>query len=224
MKILVIEDDKKVAKFLKRGLEEENYEVDIAYDGETGYQRALGGAYGLIVLDVALPKKDGLTLVRDLREKRILTPVMMLTAKNTVDDVVAGIEAGADDYLKKPFAFAEFLARVKTLQRRSERERGAKINFADLCVDPVLHKAWRGDVLLSLTEKEYELLEFFVRHPNQPLTRNMIAEEVWRGGFDKFTNTIDVYVNYLRKKVDKGREKKLIHTVRGIGYMLREEG
>lgn len=224
MKILVIEDDKKVAKFLKRGLEEENYEVDIAYDGETGYQRALGGAYGLIVLDVALPKKDGLTLVRDLREKRILTPVMMLTAKNTVDDVVAGIEAGADDYLKKPFAFAEFLARVKTLQRRSERERGAKINFADLCVDPVLHKAWRGDVLLSLTEKEYELLEFFVRHPNQPLTRNMIAEEVWRGGFDKFTNIIDVYVNYLRKKVDKGREKKLIHTVRGIGYMLREEG
>jgi len=224
MKILVVEDDKKVAKFIQRGLEGEKYEVDVVFDGETGYQRILDGTYGLVILDVVLAKKDGLTLVRDLRGKKSLIPVLMLTVKNTVDDIVAGLDAGADDYLKKPFAFAELLARVKALQRRSEQERGAKMHFADLCIDPVLHKAWRGEVELDLTAKEYELLEFFVRHPNQVLTRNMIADEVWQGSFDKFTNIIDVYVNYLRKKIDKGKDKRLIHTVRGIGYMLKEEG
>lgn len=224
MKILVVEDDKKIAKFIKRGLEEERYEVDVVHDGETGYQRVLDGAYGLVVLDVVLAKKDGLTLVRELRGQKIITPVMMLTVKNSVDDIVAGLDAGADDYLKKPFAFAELLARVKALQRRSEHERGAKIYFADLCIDPVLHKAWRGEVLLDLTAKEYELLEYFVRHSNQVLTRNMIADEVWQGGFDKFTNIIDVYINYLRKKIGRGKDKKLIHTVRGIGYILKEEG
>ena len=224
MKILVVEDDKKIAKFIQRGLEEEKYEVDVVHDGEAGYQRILDGTYGLVILDVVLAKKDGLTLVKELRGKKILTPVLMLTVKNSVDDIVAGLDAGADDYLKKPFAFAELLARVKALQRRSEQERGAKIQFADLCIDPVLHKAWRGEALLDLTAKEYELLEFFVRRPNQVLTRNMIADEVWKGSFDKFTNIIDVYVNYLRKKLDRGREKRLIHTVRGIGYILKEEG
>ncbi|MRR05452.1 MAG: response regulator transcription factor [Deltaproteobacteria bacterium] len=224
MKILVVEDDKKIAKFIKRGLEEEKYEVDVVHDGEAGFQRILDGAYGLVILDVVLAKKDGLTLVRDLRVENNLTPVLMLTVKNTVDDIVAGLDAGADDYLKKPFAFAELLARVKALQRRSEQERGAKIDFADLCIDPVLHKAWRGEVLLDLTAKEYELLEFFVRYPNQVLTRNMIADEVWQGSFDKFTNIIDVYVNYLRKKIDKGKDKRLIQTVRGVGYILKEEG
>lgn len=222
MKILVVEDDKKVAKFIQRGLEDEKYEVDVANDGETGYQRILDGTYGLVILDVVLEKKDGLTLVGDLRARKHLTPVLILTAKDSVDDIVAGLEAGADDYLTKPFAFAELLARVKALQRRSEQERGAKIHFADLCIDPVLHKAWRGEVELDLTAKEYDLLEFFVRHPNQTLTRNMIADEVWPGAFDKFTNIIDVYVNYLRKKIDKGKDKRLIHTVRGIGYMLKE--
>lgn len=224
MKILVVDDDKKIAKFIKRGLEEEKYEVDVAHDGEAGYQRILDGAYGLVILDVVLAKKDGLTLVRELRGRNILIPVMMLTVRNTVDDIVAGLDAGADDYLKKPFAFAELLARVRALQRRSEQERGAKIQFADLCIDPVLHKAWRGEALLDLTAKEYELLEFFVRRPNQVLTRNMIADEVWKGSFDKFTNIIDVYVNYLRKKLDNGRDKRLIYTVRGIGYILKEEG
>jgi len=224
MKILVVEDDKKIAKFIERGLEEEKYEVDVVHDGEMGYQRILDGTYGLVVLDVVLAKKDGLTLVKELRGKKILTPVLMLTVKNTVDDIVAGLDAGADDYLKKPFAFAELMARIKALQRRSEQERGAKIQFADLCIDPVLHKAWRGEALLDLTAKEYELLEFFVRRPNQVLTRNMIADEVWKGSFDKFTNIIDVYVNYLRKKLDNGRDKRLIYTVRGIGYILKEEG
>ena len=141
MKILVVEDDKKIAKFIERGLEEEKYEVDVVHDGEMGYQRILDGTYGLVVLDVVLAKKDGLTLVKELRGKKILTPVLMLTVKNTVDDIVAGLDAGADDYLKKPFAFAELMARIKALQRRSEQERGAKIQFADLCIDPVLHKA-----------------------------------------------------------------------------------
>lgn len=224
MKILVVEDDTKIAKFIKRGLEEEKFEVDVVHDGEAGFQRVLDGSYGLVILDVVLAKKDGLTLVMDLREKMIVTPVLMLTVKDTVDDIVAGLDAGADDYLKKPFAFAELLARVKALQRRSEQERGAKLYFADLCLDPVAHKAWRSEVHIDLTAKEYELLEFFVRHPNQVVSRNMIADAVWEGGFDKFTNIIDVYINYLRKKIDRGKDKKLIHTVRGVGYILKEEG
>jgi DNA-binding response OmpR family regulator len=224
MKILVVEDDKKIAKFIKRGLEEEMYEVDVVHDGEAGFQRVLDGAYGLVILDVLLPKKDGLALVRDLREKKIVIPVMMLTAKASVEDVIAGLDAGADDYLKKPFAFDELLARIKALQRRSEHERGARIYFADLCLDPVTHKAWRNETPIDLTAKEYELLEFFARHPNQVVTRNMIADAVWGGGFDKFTNIIDVYVNYLRKKIDRGKDKKLIHTARGVGYILKEEG
>lgn len=224
MKILVVEDDKKIANFIKRGLEGEKYEVEVVHDYEEGYRRVLDGAYGLVILDVVLAKTDGLTLVRDLREKKILAPVLILTAKNTVEDVVAGLDAGADDYMKKPFAFPELLARVKALQRRSEQERGAKLYFADLCLDPVSHKVWLNETLIDLTAKEYELLHFFVRHPNQILTRNMIAEEVWQGGFDAFTNIIDVYVNYLRKKINRGKDKKLIHTVRGVGYILKEEG
>jgi len=224
MKILVVEDDKKIAKFIKRGLEEEKFEVDVVHDGEAGFQRVLDGAYGLVILDVVLAKKGGLTLVRDLRVENILIPVLMLTVKDTVEDVIAGLDAGADDYLKKPFAFAELLARVKALQRRSEQERGAKLYFAVLCLDPVAHKAWRSEVELDLTAKEYELLEFFVRHPNQVVTRNMIADAVWEGGFDKFTNIIDVYINYLRKKIDRGKDKRLIHTVRGVGYILKDEG
>ena len=224
MKILVVEDDKKIAKFIKRGLEEETYEVDVVHDGEAGFQRVLDGAYGLVILGVMLAKKDGLALVRELREKKIVIPIMMLTGKDSVEDVIAGLDAGADDYLKKPFVFAELLARVKALQRRSEHERGARIHFADLCLDPVTHKAWRNETQIDLTAKEYELLEFFARHPNQVVTRNMIADAVWGGGFDKFTNIIDVYVNYLRKKIDRGKDKKLIHTARGVGYILKEEG
>lgn len=224
MKILLVEDDKKIAKTIEQGLRSEEYQVDVVHDGETGYGSILEGSYGLVILDVVLAKKDGITLVRELRAKKILTPVMMLTGKNTVDDIVVGLDAGADDYLKKPFAFAELLARVKAIQRRSEQERGAKIHFADLCIDPVLHKVWRGGTLLELTAKEYELLEFFVRHQNQVLTRNMIADEVWTGNFDKFTNIIDVYVNYLRNKLDRGNGQRLIHTVRGIGYVLKEDG
>lgn len=223
MKILVVEDEKKIASFIKRGLEEEKFEVDVTYDGEEGLQKSLDASYSLIILDVMLPKKDGLTAVKEMRARKLLTPVLMLTAKDTVEDIVAGLNSGSDDYLTKPFAFAELLARVRALLRRSEQERGAEIRFADLRLDPVTHKVWRKDKEIDLTAKEYSLLEFFMRNPNQVLTRTTIAENVWDYIFDSFTNIIDVYVNYLRKKIDRDADKKLIHTVRGVGYILKEE-
>jgi heavy metal response regulator len=223
MKILVIEDEKKVANFIKRGLEEEKYEVDTANDGETGLHLAAEGTYGLVVLDVMLPKRDGMSVVKELRSKKVMVPVLMLTAKDSLDDIVSGLNSGSDDYLTKPFAFAELLARVRALLRRTELERGAEIRFADLRLDPVTHKVWRKEKEIDLTAKEYALLEFFMRNPNQVLTRTTIAENVWDYVFDSFTNIIDVYVNYLRKKVDRDADKKLIHTVRGLGYILKEE-
>lgn len=223
MKVLVVEDEKKVASFIKRGLEEEKYEVDTAFDGEEGLNKALGASYEVIVLDVMLPKMDGVALIKELRARKNRTPVLMLTAKDSVDDIVAGLDSGSDDYLTKPFAFAELLARIRALMRRSEQERGAEIHFAELRLDPVSHKVWRSDKEIDLTSKEYALLEYFMRNPNQVLTRTMIAEHVWDYTFDSFTNIIDVYVNYLRKKVDRDSDKKLIHTVRGVGYILKEE-
>lgn len=223
MRILVVEDEKKVASFIKRGLEEEKYEVETAGDGEEGLKMALEKPYDLIVLDWMLPKRDGLSVLKEMRGKKNATPVLMLTAKDTVEDIVAGLESGSDDYLTKPFAFAELLARVRALLRRSEMDRGAEIRFADLRIDPVTHKVWRKDREIDLTAKEYGLLEYFMRNPNQVLTRTMIADHVWDYTFDSFTNIIDVYVNYLRKKIDRDADKKLIHTVRGVGYILKEE-
>ncbi len=223
MKILVVEDEKKVSSFIKRGLEEEKYEVETAGDGEEALKMLSEGSFDLVVLDVMLPKKDGLSVAREMRAGRISTPIMMLTAKDTVEDIVAGLESGSDDYLTKPFAFTELLARVRALLRRSEMDRGAEIRFSDLRIDPVTHKVWRGDKEIDLTAKEYGLLEYFMRNPNQVLTRTMIAEHVWDYTFDSFTNIIDVYVNYLRKKVDRDSDRKLIHTVRGVGYILKEE-
>ena len=223
MKILVVEDEKKVASFIKRGLEEEKYEVVTIHDGEEGLSTATEKTFDLIILDVMLPKMDGVTIMKELRIRKVLTPVLMLTAKGEVEDIVAGLDSGSDDYLTKPFAFAELLARVRALLRRSELDRGAEIRFADLRLDPVTHKVWRAEKEIDLTAKEYALLEYLVRNPNQVLTRTMIAEHVWDYTFDSFTNIIDVYVNYLRKKIDRDAEKKLIHTVRGVGYILRDE-
>ena len=222
MKILVVEDEKKVAGFIKRGLEEDQYEVMVTYDGAEGIKQALAGDFSLIILDVMLPKKDGLTVVKELREAGKHIPVLMLTARGTTDDIVSGLDAGSAYYLTKPFAFAELTARVRALLRRGEQDRGAEIHFADLRLDPVTHKVWRGDKEIDLTAKEYGLLEYLVRNPNTVLSRAMIAEHVWDYAFDSFTNIIDVYVNYLRKKVDKDYSTKLIHTVRGQGYILRE--
>lgn len=222
MRILLVEDEEKVASFVKRGLEEDDYQVEISSDGEEGLELALTNHYDLIIMDVMLPKKDGLTVIRELREKDEVVPVLCLTAKDSVDDVVAGLDSGSDDYLTKPFAFAELIARVRALLRRPQLDRGAEIFFSDLRLDPVAHKVWRSDQLIELTAKEYSLLEYFVRNPNQTLTRTQIAEHVWDYTFDSFTNIIDVYVNYLRKKVDKDFDKRLIHTVRGVGYVLKE--
>jgi DNA-binding response OmpR family regulator len=174
-------------------------------------------------MDVMLPKMDGLQAIKALREKGVESPVLCLTAKDTVEDIVAGLDSGSDDYLTKPFAFAELLARVRALVRRGTQERGAEITYADLRLDPVAHKVWRSDSEIDLTAKEYALLEFFMRNPETTLTRTMIAEHVWDYTFDSFTNIIDVYVNYLRKKVDRDYTNKLIHTVRGIGYVLKED-
>jgi heavy metal response regulator len=223
MRILVVEDEKKVASFIQRGLEGEGFQVDLAADGEDGVALAKINPYDLILMDVMLPKLDGLSAIRELRAASIATPVLCLTAKDTVEDIVAGLDSGSDDYLTKPFAFAELLARVRALVRRGSQERGAEITYADLRLDPVAHRVWRSDQEIELTAKEYALLEYFMRNAEKTLTRNMIAEHVWDYTFDSFTNIIDVYVNYLRKKVDRDFTTKLVHTVRGVGYMLKAE-
>ena len=223
MKILVVEDEKKVASFIKRGLEEEGYTVELAKDGEEGLKLINeDNVYDLILMDLMLPKMDGLQVIKEIREQGVRSPVLCLTAKDKADDIVSGLDSGSDDYLTKPFAFIELLARVRALIRRGSTERGAELTFADLRIDPVSHKVWRGDTEIDLTSKEYALLEYMMNHPNETLTRSMIAEHVWDYTFDSFTNIIDVYVNYLRKKIDRDFEKKLIHTVRGIGYVLKE--
>jgi DNA-binding response OmpR family regulator len=218
MKVLLVQDNKRTVKFLHDNLVEQGYDVEVAFDGEEGLRHILSDKYDLIILEALLPKIDGLTLIKELRAKSNHTPILILSQKDSVDDIVAGLDAGADDYLTKPFTFSELLARVQALQRRTEQERGAKIYFADMCLDPVTHKVWRNNNEIEITPKEYDLLEYMMRNPNQILTRNMIADAVWEGQFDKFTNIIDVYVNYLRKRIDRGVEKKLIHTVRGAGY------
>ena len=222
MKILVVEDEKKVASFIKRGLEEEGFTVELAKDGEEGLKLINDATYDLILMDLMLPKMDGLEVIREMRTQGVRSPVLCLTAKDKVDDIVSGLDSGSDDYLTKPFAFVELLARVRALIRRGSTERGAELTFADLRIDPVSHKVWRSDTEIDLTSKEYALLEYMMQHPNETLTRSMIAEHVWDYTFDSFTNIIDVYVNYLRKKIDRDFEKKLIHTVRGIGYVLKE--
>lgn len=222
MKILVVEDEKKVASFIKRGLADEDYDVTVSYDGADGLKQALHNDYNLLILDVTLPKKDGIELVNELRAVGNRVPVLMLTAKDATEDVVSGLDAGADDYLKKPFAFAELQARVRALIRRGEQDRGAEIRFADLRLDPVTHQVWRGQTEIALTAKEYALLAYMVRNAGTVLSRANIADNCWEYPFETFTNIIDVYINYLRKKVDGKFASKLIHTVRGQGYILKE--
>jgi heavy metal response regulator len=221
MRILVIEDEKKVANFIKKGLEEEHYAVDTAYDGEEGLDLAEANEYDLIVLDLMIPKIEGLEVLKTIRGKKNNTPVLVLTAKNTVEDIVKGLDAGCDDYLTKPFAFMEFLARVRALLRREKKDKEPLLRIADLTLSLVTHKVTRKEKEIELTSKEYALLEYFMRNPDKVLTRTMISEHVWDYHFDSMTNVVDVYVNYLRKKIDKDFEPKLIHTLRGIGYMMK---
>ena len=222
MRILIVEDEKKVAGFIKKGLEEETYAVDVAYDGEEGLYLGAGGQYDLIILDIMLPKLDGLQVLSQLRSQGQDIPIILLTAKDAVDDRVAGLNKGADDYLTKPFAFSELLARVRVLLRRGKAEVKTILQIADLTIDLVSHKVDRGGDEIELTGKEYSLLEYFMRNQDKVLTRTMIAEHVWDYNFDTFTNVIDVYINHLRKKIDKGRQNKLLHTLRGVGYIMKE--
>ena len=222
MRILLIEDEKKISNFIQRGLKEEHYVVDVAFDGEEGSFMAEINPYDLIILDLMLPKKDGMTVCRELRNKKITTPILMLTARDALRDKVSGFNAGADDYLTKPFAFEEFLVRVRALLKRQRQEKGDVLKFADLQLDQRTHKVKRGDKAILLTSKEYALLEYLMIHANEVVTRTMISEHVWHEDFDSFTNVIDVYVKYLRSKVDKGHSKKLIQTIRGVGYSLKE--
>ena len=221
MRILIVEDEKKVAAFIKKGLEEETYAVDIAIDGEEGLHLGEQNQYDLIILDLMLPKINGLEILSILRSKKIETPILLLTAKDSVDDKVEGLNQGADDYLTKPFAFSELLARIRVLLRRGKAETKTTLEIADLKLNLVSHKVNRGNEEIELTGKEYSLLEYFMRNQEKVLTRTMIAEHVWDYNFDTFTNVIDVYVNHLRKKIDKNFSTKLLHTLRGVGYVMK---
>jgi len=220
MRILVVEDERKVASFIQRGLEAEAHQVDVAHDGETGLTRALDGQYDLLVLDVMLPGRDGLSVLRELRARRRQLPVLLLTARAGVTDKVAGLDGGADDYLTKPFEVAELLARVRALLRRGTPA-PAVLAVADLRLDPSTRTVTRAGRPIELTAREYALLEYFLRNAGRVLSRALIAQHVWGVSFDTFTNVIDVYVNYLRRKIDADFEPRLIHTVRGAGYVLR---
>ena len=217
-----MEDEKKIANFIERGLKEEHYIVDIAYDGEKGLFLAEINAYDLIILDIMLPFKDGLSICRELRSKKIATPILILTARDRVEDKVLGLDLGADDYLAKPFEFEELLARVRALLRRKETDKSTILKIADLELDQLTHKVKRAGREISLTSKEYTLLEYLMLNANQVVTRTMISEHVWNEDFDSFTNVIDVYIKYLRNKIDKDFKRQLIHTIRGTGYTLKE--
>lgn len=222
MRILIVEDETKVASFIKRGLEEEHYAVDVAEDGKEAVELVDTYDYDLAILDIMLPELDGLSVLSHIRSVGKTTPVILLTAKDMVEDKVKGLDMGADDYLTKPFAFEELLARIRVLLRRGKPEESLKLSIADLVLDPVTHKVTRDDKKISLTAKEYSLLEYLLRNQGRVLTRTMISEHVWDIKHDTFTNVIDVYVNYLRNKIDKGYSKKLLHTIRGVGYKLEE--
>ncbi|HQQ07002.1 MAG TPA: response regulator transcription factor [Candidatus Omnitrophota bacterium] len=222
MRILLVEDEEKIASFVARGLKEARYVVDVAADGEKGLYMAEVNEYDLLILDIMLPGKDGISVCRELRSKKIDIPILMLSARDTTDDKVRGLNFGADDYLAKPFAFKELLARVQALLRRSAPVKGGILKIGDLELDQLTHKVSRGGKEIDLTSKEYALLEYMMLNAGKVITRTSISEHVWHENFDSFTNVIDVYMNYLRNKIDKGFKKPLIRTVRGSGYIIQD--
>jgi heavy metal response regulator len=222
MRILVVEDERRLCNIIKRGLLEEGYAVDTAYDGEDGEYLAETTPYDLVILDIMLPKKDGIMVCQELRLKKVNTPILMLTARDTVEDRVKGLDAGADDYLIKPFAFNELLARVRALLRREGLSKSPRLQVGDLALDTLTREAWRAQRKIELTSKEYVILEYLMRHPNIVITRTMLEEHAWDYEFDSISNLIDVYIRRLRRKIDERGHNSLIQTVRGAGYRLRE--
>lgn len=220
MRILIVEDEKKIADFIKRGLKEEGYAADVAYDGQNALFMAQTNDYDLILLDLMLPKVDGISVCRALRKAKKTMPIIVLTAKDAIKDKVNGLDAGADDYITKPFAFEELLARIRAMLRKDSKI-PTTLSAGGLTLDLVTHRVTRQGKEIALTAKEYALLEYLMRNAGAIVTRTMISEHVWDIEFDTFTNVIDVYINYLRNKIDSGYDKKLIHTIRGRGYTLK---
>lgn len=221
MRILIVEDEPKVASFIRRALEEESYAVDVCHDGSQGLDFAQAVNYDLAILDLMLPGLPGLELLKALRAAKVKTPVLILTARSEVDQRVKGLDAGADDYLTKPFSIDELLARIRALLRRAGGEPTGLLQVDNLILNPITHEVTRDGQPIELTTKEYALLEYMMRNAGRVLTRPMISQHVWDVDFDTFTNVIDVYISYLRNKIDRGRNRPLIHTVRGSGYTLK---
>lgn len=223
MRVLVVEDEPGIAKFIRQGLSEAGYVVDVASDGEDGLNYALATEYDIIVLDILLPRMDGLRILKELRSRSVKTPVLLLTARDTVDDRVRGLDAGADDYLVKPFAFSELLARIRALLRRPPLQVDTVLQVGNLELDNAQRQVRRAGRLIELSPREFTLLEYLMRHPDQVLTRTQIAQYVWEFDFYSDFKVVDVYIGYLRRKVDRGVDRPLIHTVRGVGYRLSAE-
>ncbi len=223
MRVLIVEDEPKIARFIDKGLREEGYAVDIARNGEDALLFARSAPYDLIILDLLLPKIDGVTVCRRIRDSNLSVSILILTAKDSIEDRVTGLDAGADDYLVKPFAFTELLARMRALLRRPRAAANNLLQIGDLVMDIVKHRAERGGVQIDLTQKEYSLLEYMMRNQGQALTRTQIMEHVWNYDFYTGSNVVDVHIRYLRKKIDEGHNIKLIRTVRGVGYTICEE-
>ena len=222
MRILVVEDEKKVASFIKKGLEEELYQVDLAGNGKDGFEMTLNNEYDLIISDVMMPVMNGIQFVKELRKNKIITPVLLLTIKDSTKDKVEGLDSGADDYLTKPFSFEELTARVRALLRRKETQKDNTLTIDDLKMDLVAHKITRTTEEIILTPREYSILEYLLRNKNKIVSRTKLIEHVYDFHFDSGTNVIDVYINKLRSKIDLPNKKQLIHTVRGVGYIIKE--
>jgi len=223
MRILVVEDDKKVAAFLQKGLREEQYAVDVCRNGEDAGYEAQTTPYDVIILDIMLPGKDGFTICKELRESDVLTPILMLTAKDSLEDKIIGLSGGADDYLTKPFSFEELLARIRALLRRSQDYKTGSLKVADLELDPLRHTVQRDGTPINLSGKEYALLEYLMRNKGIILSQSKIIDHVWDRNYDGTSNLINVYINHLREKIDKNAEVKLIKTIRGQGYKIDED-
>ena len=222
MRVLIVEDEKKLASFVRKALQAEGFAADLLHHGDEALAAATTTAFDVIILDIMLPGRDGLSVVRQLRARHVVTPVLLLTARGEVNERVEGLNAGADDYLPKPFVLAELIARVRALGRRSGDNRPVVLRVGDLTLDTVARKAKRGDKVFELSAREYRLLEFLMRSPDRVCGRMAIVENVWEYDFDPGTNFVDVYVMRLREKIDAGFEPKLLHTVRGVGYVMKE--